>query len=159
MPGPNCPATAPNANDSCTIDQLGCSYGHSVLPCERQQLLCTGGVWTPQGSCSPTPADQCPASPPTTGTQCSTNGARCGYSDGTICGCTNCPAGPCTANPAAWDCAPPTEISDCPRTVPNNGTRCDDEGLTCSYGDCGVDTAYVSCEGVEWVWQPPICPN
>lgn len=157
----DCPAAVPKPNTLCPKNNLTCTYGDDVLPNCRQRIDCMNGVWGSPSICT-RPPGTCPGTPPPGKpgeTQCSNQGLACGYSDGTICGCTNCP-GPCMSGPPHWYCAPPPSTAGCPSLAPNAGTACASPGLSCDYGNCAtMNTVHAVCENGTWDWKPVACPE
>ena len=156
----SCPPAQPASGQSCSSADLRCTYGDTVRPECRNDWVCNGGKWTTTKSVCPHYTN-CPASPPTVGTVCSTEAQVCDYANGTLCLCSSCSAGPCGAPPPHWQCAPPPTTAGCPALVPNDGSACGaPEGTKCQYGNpCGPSGAIVSCKGGAWTWQTNIpCP-
>jgi hypothetical protein len=175
----SCPASPPTPGRDCPIavSTTGCSYGDSVLPeCrDRWQCQCVSahpGVqcsWISGNlalTCAPADAAACPATAPMRASDgglaaCSAAvGTRCGYPDGTICGCTSCleMGGPCQpVNPPRWSCSSPPSDANCPRTIPNAGGSCTRAGLECVYdAGCGISAR---CENMRWTWTQQPCPQ
>lgn len=156
-----CPPTQPSGQ-ACSVDPaVRCTYGDDVRPSCRNDYFCIGGHWTTtKNLCLQPPPGTCGGAPPAAGTVCTPDGAACGYSDGTICVCSLCPGGPCMQPPAKWTCTPPPTTPGCPATVPNDGTKCDAPGTSCTYGTpCAGEGAFVECTGGAWRWRTDIaCP-
>jgi hypothetical protein len=77
--------------------------------------------------------------------------AWCPYEQGLWCECTNCSTG----NPfdecsgaLTWHCQAPNPNSLCPATLPNAGTPCAPDGLSCVYR-CGE---YGSRQCKDGIW-------
>ena len=153
-----CPAAAP-VGGTCTAAQQGlrCTYGTDVRPECRTDYTCTSGGWaTTKNFCAS--AIDCGANAPTQGAACSTEGVCVIGSE--ICVCGSCWAGPCSTSPT-WGCAQPPTTAGCPATVPNDGTACTQEGLSCNYGlVCAGSGAVVDCKSGRWTWNQTIaCPD
>ena len=88
------------------------------------------------------------------GNPCSPDGARCSVENGLVCVCScQSPGSPvgriCTAtDPKTWYCEAPNPNPSCPPALPNLGTACSSEGLSCAYA-CG-NGSRVCSDGV-WV--------
>jgi hypothetical protein len=80
-----------------------------------------------------------------TNQDCTGAPGECGYPDGTICTCGNF-LGP------MWICYTPSGA--CPLVVPNAGTPCASEGLTCPYDGCNM---VVVCSSGLWGWSGYAC--
>jgi len=175
----SCPASPPTPGRDCPIavSTTGCSYGDSVLPECRDHWQCQcvsahPGVqcsWIAGNfalSCASADAAACPVTAPMRASDgglpaCSAAvGTRCGYPDGTICGCTSCleRGGPCQpVNPPRWSCSSPPSDANCPRTIPNAGSSCTRAGLECVYdAGCGISAR---CESMRWTWTQQPCPQ
>ncbi len=156
-----CPATPPTVGQACSPSDLRCTYGNSVRPDCREAWLCKDKKWTTtQTVCAHSTG--CPSNPPATGTICAVESQVCDYSNGTLCLCTSCSAGPCGPPPPKWQCALPPSNPGCPPIVPNDGSTCTAPADTmCHYGTpCGPSSAIVKCSDGTWTWQPPaICAN
>jgi hypothetical protein len=163
-PGPTgCPATLPSGSCAGVTDGLECSYGDSVRPECRTTVSCDKGGWStvdPTGPCSPPPSD-CPATQPQNQVDlCTTMGDVCTYAD-TICVCDACALGPCMVPPVRWQCANVSGPPACPSVIPNAGTACGTDGLSCTYGLlCAGSGRSVKCTGGAWQWELLIiCPG
>jgi hypothetical protein len=159
---PSCPAMEPIGGQSCAGLPAGlrCTYGTSVRAECRDVWICNGGIWsTTKGVCPMPPPADCGSAQPSPGTVCPTMGDVCTYGD-TICICNQCPDGLCMAPPVKWSCAGPPSTPGCPPVVPNDGTACSTNGLTCAYGfPCGQAGIQVECTGGTWVWDTMMaCP-
>jgi hypothetical protein len=154
-PPSECPGSQPQGGSACSAaqDGLRCTYGDSVRPDCRDVFLCTGGSWQTTGNTCITPTD-CPASEPSSTTQCQNQGDVCTYGDD-ICYC-GCGGGVECMAPFPWSCqAPPGD--GCPSLVPNDGTACPGNVMECDYGDpCDPSGAVVDCTGGYWRWNQMI---
>jgi hypothetical protein len=177
----DCPASPPSqlgAECPLALGGTWCSYGDSVLPECRDQWQCecvsqqpgVRCVWqraNVEANCNAHDAGDCPANAPPKAADgglpaCddAASGARCGYTDGTICLCTSCLelGGPCQpVAPPRWSCSSPPANPDCPRTIPNSGGECTRADLACNYDSfCGLQAR---CENRKWVWSQLPCPQ
>ena len=154
-----CPASPPTGQ-SCNTPNLHCTYGDSVRPECRDEWACVSGHWAAGSVCQH--YTNCPPASPSVGSVCSNEGQVCDYADGTLCLCSSCSAGPCGPPPPHWQCAAPPTTAGCPKTVPNDGSKCSaPEGTQCQYGNpCGPSGALVKCTSGAWQWQMNIpCPQ
>ncbi len=156
--GSPCPATEPQGGSCSAPDGFRCTFGSSVRPECRNEWLCSHGEWlSTKGQCFDPPEQDCAFSKPPTGSVCPAEGDVCPLGDDTICICSSCAGGPCMAPPAKWQCAPPPSTAGCPKVVPNDGTACSQNGLSCTYGFiCSGSGAMVECKGGLWKWQQDI---
>jgi hypothetical protein len=75
----------------------------------------------------------------------------------TICICAEC-AGLCQVPPLHWQCNPPP-VMPCPAAVPNEGSPCTMNGLSCTYGNpCSTSGAQAQCMNGVWAWVAVACP-
>lgn len=160
-----CPTEPPAAGDACTTDRRLCTWGDSGLPECRTFLVCSGGRWVTGtlpgvvdgepgfGSiCRPPPAGSCPNdSPPGEDCTAELNGARCQYSDGSLCTCmvNDCNADGCSPLPSPeWTCN--QILPPCPGKIPNSGTSCTGPDGACTYEYSSLSAQCIS--GI-WEWQ------
>ena len=156
LPGA-CPQAQPNAGSICTDEGLLCTYGMNARPNCRTHYRCDTGTWIkvrePQlAVCGA--LDDCNAVQGSHGAACVVAGVECSSSD-RYCGCT-CQPPTCTTK--TWKC--PTPPAPCPTFVPNAGTGCSSEGLSCTYGICDQDLkdqVTVTCTGGNWEWSDTSC--
>jgi hypothetical protein len=78
-PAPACPVAQPATDDTCTEPSY-CTFAATSCVCYDRNAGCgacdnTNFRWT----CSPLPAAPCPATPPSLGSACATDGASCQY--------------------------------------------------------------------------------
>lgn len=151
-PSTLCPPQPPTLGGACDVPGTAgsppCTYGNDPLPECRQAFVCADGLWGHAdgafGPCSSMTA--CPPSPPAGGSDCSgTSSPECVYPDGTFCSCGSF-AGP------EWLCYVPA--GGCPKLVPNAGTACAMEGLSCGYEGCNLE---VFCHEGVWQWSHVDC--
>lgn len=157
-PSGSCPDTLPSAGTACSREGLLCTYGSDARPKCRTHAQCTNGSFNivkepAAGSCSTPPACELPLP---IGKTCLTLGDECTGSDG-YCACTCVPG--CTT--WTWKCPAPT--AGCPPALPNAGTPCGAEGISCTYGVCddasGVrDQVTAQCSGGAWAWTAQCLP-
>jgi hypothetical protein len=157
----SCPTEEPRDQAPCMKQGLHCEYGDGpIVSCRKSYSCGFFNLWEMMGgNCSPYPNEEgCPATKPASMTQCPEEGKLCLYDDdATQCGCTSCFGGPCTP-PPAWLCVDPPS-GGCPPEAPNFGQPCPSEGLSCSYGACGINTQTKrDCLGGIWVDIPVRCP-
>jgi hypothetical protein len=136
------------------------TYGDSVRPECRQTVVCVDATWEAMGgTCVKPPPDMCGGTQPADGTVCTGEGNVCTF-DNTICICSSCSGGPCMAPPPKWQCAPPPSTPGCPPVVPNDGTACSMNGLSCTYGIiCSPSGVQVDCKNGAWLWNQNVaCP-
>ena len=126
------------------------------------QGLCDGTMWVitePSApACNDDPLAGCDPTAPDPGTVCADTALDCWYAGGRHCWCSDCQGGSpypiCqTIDPPEWACSSPA--AGCPEVVPQAGTSCSDEGLSCG-PHCELQ---VLCEGGFWVWQVGNCPR
>src|SRR5262249_41252874 len=132
-----------------------CTYGDSVRPDCRTAWTCSdGGSWfQTQSTCLEPPPGECPGVQPSAQSVCPSQG-DVGTYGGTICLCGACAGGPCMLPPAKWQCAPPPSTAGCPPVVPNGGSACSADGLTCTYGfPCSSTGVQVTCMFGAWQWR------
>ena len=165
LPAIRCPDMPPAAGTPCARAGLACQYGDD--PRQDCRLLATCAM--PPGSltarwdvlaprCVMPPKAMCPATrQDAAGKACSPIGAYCAYEQGLFCLCTNCRTGPvdvCGGDPV-WRCDTPSPVPGCPAAMPNLGTSCAQEGLSCMYT---CDSGRL-CQGGIWVrGHGGICP-
>ncbi len=151
-----CPEIAPTPGSNCPIYGLYCTYGDSVRVDCRKGFGCSSHYqWNAGRECKEPPADYCPPNPgqgsclvryPGGGDRFGT----CAYPDGTMCVCEPCPNKLCQNGPG-WECVAPPTTNGCPRIIPNVGTPCQQQGLTCSYGvPCRDGRGLVICRSGTW---------
>jgi hypothetical protein len=121
-----------------------CEYGSDPRgdSC-RDHATCTSEGWNVlKPACPPLPPTDCPATrADAQGKTCSPTGAYCSYEDGLSCACTNCSTGgptPYCTQDATWHCQAPNPNPACPAALPNEGTACALESLSCVY-HCGAN--------------------
>jgi hypothetical protein len=155
-----CPSSLPQGGP-CAPEGRVCQYGEDPRGDNcRPSAVCTAGAWMLRlTGCPPTPKpDSCPASrEAAVGKACSPMGAYCPYGD-LHCLCATCaPNAPvCQIGPSLWYCTAPSTVPGCPDAMPNLGTPCAREGVTCGY-DC--NSALRACQGGIWVGKPNSCPR
>jgi len=155
----DCPSVPPADGSACSHPRLDCEYGNDWDPaCNTVAQCWTQGYWQVTGPSQdpklcPTPTGlgpQCPASPPSSGSQtCAPDGTVCVYPAG-LCACSEY-SGPGSADASAsylWTCASPDPA--CPVVRPRIGSACTQEGLYCDYEVCGAYGGAFSCSGGVW---------
>ena len=61
--------------------------------------------------------------------------------------------------PIKWECANAEGPPACPPVVPNDGTACTTDMLSCTYGfPCGGAGTNVECLNGAWTWVLGVCP-
>jgi hypothetical protein len=148
-----CPASA-SPGTACATAGATCTYGDSILPDCREVVTCTGGVWNASHNACGPPSPACPPSAPTGQPLCDVDAGayECGYPDGQICVCSQCPpqGGVCMEQPPAWYCGSPSGPAGCPAIIPNEGSACSGT-LTCNYpSGCGIQA---TCTAGAWAWM------
>jgi hypothetical protein len=145
-PAGPCPASQPTVGDPCGEVGRVCTFGSDPAPRCRSQVECSADSrWTltRQAHCSN--LEQCGAGI-TTGTECFT---RKECTRDLYCACT-CQPG---CSKMTWKC--PVPGAPCPSVLPNAGTGCSQEGVTCAYGLCNDEiknAATAQCVGGTWLW-------
>ncbi len=156
--GSFCPASEPFGGSCAGVPEgLRCTYGDSTRPDCRNDWTCLNGSWTTtKGICIEPPPGNCGASKPVEGTVCGGEGDICTYGT-SLCICTSCSVGPCMPPPPTWSCAEPPVTPGCPEVIPNDGSPCTTNGLTCFYGlVCSVAGAKAVCKNGAWLWDQTI---
>ncbi len=149
-----CPATEPASGSACPVEGARCTFGDDPAFHCRDVGTCTSHQWQIVAvDCSG--RGMCPASQPSG--MCSASATVCPFADGTRCSCTNCAGGPCTPE-AMWVCTPPPADANCPRTSPQIGAACSNDGLECDYGAC-VNGWKLRCAGGTWSEVMVPCPR
>jgi hypothetical protein len=133
---PACPeAPAPGDGTTCTTPGLGCGYPVNTCSCVAET-----GEWT----CFST-AEECPDTPPASGTDCAEEDTACAYGEQGTCACLP----PAFGGGLDWQCD--DGIVACPGDEPADASDCADfaTGFECTYGDsictCGADDEW-TCE-------------
>jgi hypothetical protein len=160
----NCPPTAPTNNDNCNNQGLACEFGSDIHDRCTVTATCQNALdpdsanrnaWSvvaPAPGCSTTNDASCAASYTAVqvGGTCPTAGTSCDYDEG------RCTCVPCSPTGFAWECrAWGTGVSaGCPTQRPLLGSKCDVNGVVCSYDStCNVSFGPdVLCAG--GLWQP-----
>jgi hypothetical protein len=145
----NCPDAAPALGSSCDAPPLLCSYGDSSVAGCRTYVQCTekSPVWEEAvvpTACTQVPPEKCPEELPSGVCPIDDedfHNSPCVYPGGAYCYC----------EAEGWDCraAPP---AGCPESSPNFGDACEQQGLSCKYGDpCRGGFVTICRRGY---WQP-----
>jgi hypothetical protein len=159
-----CPPAMPAPNEPCTKVGLVCQYGDDARgdAC-RDTATCSDNGWlTTHHVCPEFPAAKCPATrSDAKDMACTTRFAWCSYDKGLACECTNCSTGQpfddC-GGPLTWHCQEPNPNSLCPITLPNAGTPCAPDGMSCRYR-CGPYGARECQDGI-WLRNDGVkCPQ
>jgi hypothetical protein len=138
-----------------------CGYGDSVFAECRTTYECHGGMWLPSVTNCPAQSPGCPSTPPQNKSSCDDDAgmSMCGYGDGQICICSQCPpvGGACFPMPPMWYCNGPSGPAGCQMLVPNQGATCSDPTLKCHYpSGCGIEA---DCVSGAWKWTMDPCPQ
>jgi hypothetical protein len=144
------------------LEPIHCTWGSDPRPECRTKATCRDvGGWQVTESddvvcAEPALPPSCPANRPNDGTVCSDEGP-CWYPDGPSCFCSPCVNGSeyplCQPiDPPEWACRVPP--AGCPATLPQAGSACDQEGLSCG-PDCEIS---ITCEDGIWRWATGMCP-
>jgi hypothetical protein len=162
-----CPSQKPPLDTPCGEGRAICMYGSSVRVDCREVRVCRDGKWQvdeDRETCQTPPADYCSSAIPEgacdpiawSGERISGEGqAFCDYPDGTLCYCRLCTAEGCAGN--FWDCSRAPEDPQCPSVAPNQGSRCDAQGVSCDYGEpCRGGGSYI-CMNATWYPLPRSC--
>jgi hypothetical protein len=162
--GSLCPEEEPTDGEPCPEFGLSCSYGDALLPECRVTWSCRGASdlsWSgsePDTDCA-TAQDDCPPTQPEFDDPITTR-RTCAYDD-VICVYAPLATEPCQCESSGWHCS---EVDDaCPARVPNDGTRCSDDELRCSYivehctGDSESESFSVICRDGSWHWNRSQC--
>ncbi len=138
-----CPANPPASGSACAILSYECEYGTSPSLACNTVYLCASNGWVeePSAGC---PTATCPGVAPTSISECPATSLVCSYG-ASACNCVLSPSG--TGSPF-WYCY--SAPAGCPAMRPHLGKPCDDEGQSCTYGECyGV---FLVCTG-DRSWQ------
>jgi hypothetical protein len=159
-----CPAAMPVANEACSRVELVCQYKDDPRGdvC-RDTATCSDTGWlTTRHVCPDLPPTTCPATRAAAqGTACSPLFAWCSYDQGLACECTNCPTGmpfdECSGA-LTWHCQEPNPNPLCPITLPNAGTLCTTDGISCLY-HCGANGVRECKDGLWLRADAAKCPQ
>lgn len=167
-PGPSCPASAPNAGDSCTKSDVQCEYGGDPRWTCNALATCSKGAWVyafggdPSCPTPPTNPQACPATfeQAQNAGFCKETGTACDYATSTatrFCSCAwfGGPPSPDGGTSSTWTCSLGTSTG-CPAVRPHVGSPCTSD-LFCSYDVCGIPSGLsVQCdtETGTWVTSP-----
>lgn len=113
-------------------------------------------IWYCSSTCAAETGGECPATPPSDGSTCTTTGVSCTYKNP----CGELDAALCVDSKWQYYYARCPLPAGCPPTPPMPATPCDKPGLACPYPNkCGVVFA-AECDGTAWrVPRPPPCPD
>ena len=153
---PFCPVKVPPDGATCLFEGLLCEYGNDPRGDKcRTILACSDQRWkyTNKPECPAIEYPECRTRP---GEVCDQVNTYCYQSDGAACGCSTCPPNMiCLPGSKPYLYCTMPSSHGCPAGLPNLGTPCEIEKLSCDYCPDNPRTCY----GGIWIpGKPTACP-
>jgi hypothetical protein len=153
-----CPSEVPKDGDPCSIVNLRCEYGSSLVAECNTIAYC---YLKPLRFMVTSPAAACPLSPPTNSAACPATYAQ--IPQGSACSATvdcvypegQCDCGLSQAESDGWKCQ--AQPAGCPALPPRFGSACSPSDLQCNYFSCEPSGAYAFCSDGVWNGGPGGC--